>query len=84
MVVAARKSDYIPVWQKYYDEKGELMRVMNFKEIKTFDGRLLPSVMEIIPQNKEGHKTVFRYIIAQFNTPISNDIFSLRNLRSRR
>ena len=84
IIVAARKADYMPVWEKYYDEKGSLMRVMNFKDIKTFDGRQIPSVMELIPQNKEGHKTIFRYLTAEFNASVSDDVFSLRNLRSRR
>jgi outer membrane lipoprotein-sorting protein len=84
IILAARKKDYIPVWEKYYDEKDKLMRLMNFKEIKTFDGKEIPAVMELIPQNEEGHKTVIRYNELEFNVDISEDTFSLRNLRSRR
>jgi outer membrane lipoprotein-sorting protein len=83
IISAVRKSDYIPVWEKFFDEKGKLMRVMNFKEIKEFGKREIPSVMEMIPQNKEGHKTVIRYIEAEFDTGIDDDIFTLRNLRRR-
>ena len=36
IVAAVQSSDYIPVWQHFYDEQGNLMRVLNFKEIKTF------------------------------------------------
>ena len=84
VIAAVRKKDSIPVWEKYYDEKEKLMRVLRFKEIESFDGRELPSVMELVPQNKEGHKTVIRYIELDFNPQISGDIFSLRNLRSQR
>ena len=84
LVVAVRASDYIPVWQHFYDEKGNLMRVLNFKEIKQFNGKTLPSVMEMLPQNKPGHKTVVRYLTATFDAPVDADTFTLRNLRKRR
>lgn len=81
ILTAVREKDYLPVWQKYFDEKGKLMRVMNFKDIKEFDNRTIPSVMELIPQTKEGHKTVLRYIEARFDIGIDESIFTLRNLR---
>ncbi len=84
IILAARRQDYIPVWEKYYDEKGKLMRVMKFKDIKTFDGKEIPAVMELIPQDEKGNKTVIRYLDLDFNINVSDDIFSLRNLRSRR
>lgn len=82
IVIAARKADYIPIWQKYYDEKGNLMRVWTFSEITTFGDRKIPAVMEMVPQNKENHKTVIRYISLEFDKPLDPEIFSLRNLRS--
>jgi len=83
IITAVRDSDYIPVWEKYYDEDGELMRVLNFLETRDFDGKVIPSVMELIPENKDGHKTVVRYLHIEFNPGIPDDVFSLRNLRSR-
>ena len=82
VVITVRKMDYIPVQEKYYDEKGNIMRVMNYKDIKIFDGRKIPAIMELIPQNKTGHKTVLKYLDAQFNIPLDKDIFSLRNLHA--
>ncbi len=84
IVIAARKSDYIPVWQKYYDEKGNLMREAVYSDIKMFGNRKVPAVMEMIPKNKEGYKTVIRYLKAEFDIELDKDIFSLRNLRSRK
>jgi outer membrane lipoprotein-sorting protein len=83
VVTAVRRTDYIPVWEKYYDDDGKLMRVMNFEDIEEFDGKVIPSVMELIPQNEEGHRTVVRYLDVDFNPNMSEDVFSLRNLRSR-
>ncbi len=82
IIISARAEDYIPVQENYYDDKGKLMRVMNFKDIKVFDGRKIPSVLELIPQTEEGHKTVLRYIEAKFNLDIGNDVFTLRHLRA--
>ncbi len=81
IVIAVREQDYLPIWQKYYDEKGKLMREAVFKEIKVFGKREIPSVMELTPMNKEGHITVLRYLEAAFDTKIDEEIFTLRNLR---
>ena len=83
IVVAVRKNDYLPVWQKYYDEKGKLMREMTFRDIKTFDDRTIPSVMELVPVTKEENRTVIRYLEARFDIDIPDETFSLRNLRTR-
>lgn len=82
IVIAARKVDYIPVWQKYYDEKGNLMREAVYSDIKMFGKRMVPAIMEMVPKNKEGYKTVIRYLRAEFDVELDKDIFSLRNLRS--
>lgn len=83
IIIAVQEKGYMPVWQKYYDEKGKLMKEMFFKDVKTFGQREIPSVLELIPTTKEGHKTVLYYIEANFNTNIDEEIFSLRNLRKR-
>ena len=84
LIVAIRVSDQIPIWQHFYDETGHLTRVMNFKEIRSFDGKTIPSVMEMIPQNKEGHKTVVRFVDAEFDKGIDERVFTRRNLQKRR
>jgi len=82
IVIAAIEDKYIPIWMKYYDEDGKLMRVCNYSDVKNFGGRLIPAVMEMIPQTKEGHKTVIRYLELEFDVEIDGDTFSLRNLRA--
>ncbi|MFW6131148.1 MAG: outer membrane lipoprotein-sorting protein [Candidatus Aminicenantaceae bacterium] len=83
VITAVRDKDYMPVWQKYYDENRKLMRKMLFKDIKRFGSREIPSVMELIPLTKSGHKTTLRYLELNFNVTINDSVFSLRNLRSR-
>ena len=82
IVIAATRSDYLPVWQRYYDESGRLMRIETFSEIRTFSGRRIPSVMEMEPQSKEGYKTVIRYLELELDLDLGDELFSLRNLRS--
>jgi len=82
IIIAVTENNYLPVWQKYYDEDNTLMRIMNFKEIKTFGDKIIPSVLELIPQNNEGNKTVVRYLSMEFNIELDDDIFTLRNLQN--
>ncbi|MBN1895566.1 outer membrane lipoprotein-sorting protein [bacterium] len=84
VVVAVRREDTLPVWEEYYDEKGGLMRLIHFKDIQVLGNRRIPTVMELIPQNKEGQKTIIRYLDAAFDVPVADDVFNLRNLQSGR
>jgi len=84
IIVAVGKGDYTPIWERYYDERDRLMRIIYFKDLKQFGGRVIPSVMEVVPQEKEGQKTVLRYLHAEFDAEIPDEIFSSRNLRARR
>lgn len=83
IVTAIRKADHLPIWQKYYDEKGELKRTMTYSEIKNLGGRMIPTVLTMVPQTKEGHRTVIRYLKAEFDLKLDDDVFTLRNLRTR-
>ena len=78
------KSPLLPVSQTFYDEDGEKIRVMTFSEPKEFNGRLMPSVVEMTPLNKQGHHTKVIYDEITFDSPdITEQTFSLRNLKAR-
>ena len=82
ILAAVRKEDVISVSERFLDDRGRLMRVIQFSEMKKMGGRNIPSVMEVVPQNKPGHKTVLRYLQAEFDLELPEDTFSLRNLRA--
>jgi len=84
IVITVRKSDYLPVYEEYYDEKGRKMRFRKFSEIKEMGGKIFPTVMEIIPLNKKGHSTKLIYSDAKFNLKLHKDTFTLRNLQKKR
>lgn len=74
----------LPVKQLYFDEDGTAMREMLFKDVKTFDGVSLPSVMELNPLNKPGNRTRVIYERMEFDVDISEDFFTLQNLKRSR
>lgn len=75
------KEEYLQLRTEFYDEDGELINVMKGMNVKEFDGRLIPSRMEMIPRDKEGHKTVLEYHSMDFNEGISDRFFSVQNMR---
>jgi outer membrane lipoprotein-sorting protein len=81
VLLVVREQDYLPLRQEYYDDKGALMRVMTFSAIKTMGGKTIPTVMELVPRNKQGNRTVITYKQIEFDLPLRDDIFSQRNLK---
>jgi outer membrane lipoprotein-sorting protein len=75
------KEDYLFLKAELYDEEGYLVRTELGREIKTMDGRLIPTVMEIIPEDDEGYKTVVEIKEIKFNIPVEDGFFSQQNLQ---
>ena len=82
VITAVEESGYLPVWEKYYDEKGRLMRSFYFTEPRMFGKRRIPAVLTVVPEKKEGNRTVMVYREAEFDVEIDDDVFTLRHLRS--
>jgi outer membrane lipoprotein-sorting protein len=77
-----RQDDMMPVWARYYDEDGNLIRTMTFSDYRVMGGRLVPAEMEVRPEDKPGERTTVRYSELEFNINIDKSFFSLRALRS--
>lgn len=73
----------LPSEQSYFNEKGVKIRSMVFSDIREFSGKKIPAIMTMEPLNKSGHKTIIEYVNAEFDTDIDNNIFTLRNLKTR-
>jgi hypothetical protein len=76
-----RKADAMPVWAKYYDEDGELVRTMTFFDYREMGGRLVPAAMRVVPEDKPDEHTELRYSDLEFDVNLDEDFFSLRRLR---
>ena len=79
-----RKSDTMPVWARYYDEEGELVRTMTFFDYRQLGGRLVPATMRVVPEDKPGEYTEVRYSELEFDVNLDEEFFSLRRLRDTR
>ena len=76
-----RQSNLMPVWQRYYDESGTLVRELTFSDYAYVGGRLIPTRLVMRPMQHPGEYTRVAYDSIQFDVPISQTIFSLKSLR---
>ena len=78
------KEPLLPLAQIFYDDDGTQVRELSFLDPKMYDGKLMPSILEMKPLNKEGHRTVIIYDEITFDLPeINEGTFSMRNLKRR-
>lgn len=75
------KQGYLPVYEKFYDEDMNLARTMVFEKIKMLAGKPRPSVMRLTPADKPGEYTEFIYESLQLNVELTDQFFSLANLK---
>jgi outer membrane lipoprotein-sorting protein len=76
-----RKADFIPLKQEYYSERGELVRIMTFSEVRPMGGRTIPTKWEMRSTEKPGNATTIVLKSVQYDRPIGDEIFSQRNLQ---
>ncbi|MEW5916762.1 MAG: outer membrane lipoprotein-sorting protein [Gemmatimonadota bacterium] len=81
IVLRARKADFVPLSQEFYDERGEQVRVMTYSEVRLLGGRVMPTKWEMRPNAKPRHWTTIVLKRAVFDAPIESDIFTQRNLQ---
>ena len=77
-----RKADLMPVWAKYFDEDDGLERTLSFEDYVDMGGRLVPARLVVQPEDKPDETTVIIYHNLEFDIGLTEDFFSLRNLRS--
>ena len=76
-----RKTDFIPLKQEYYSERGELVLVMTFSRLRLMGGRTIPTKWEMRPSDKPGNVTTIVVKSALYDRPIDAEIFTQRNLQ---
>ncbi len=81
VVYWVRKSDFIPLKQAFYSERGELVRAMTFSDVRKLGDRTLPTRWEMRPAAKPGNVTTVRLLDAVFNQPVDDAVFTQRNLQ---
>ncbi|MCH2108788.1 MAG: outer membrane lipoprotein-sorting protein [Polyangiaceae bacterium] len=71
----------LPTQARYYDRRDRLARTMFFEDVKTLGGRKVPSVMRIVPSDKQDEYTQMKYIDMQFDAEVPASTFSLSRLK---
>lgn len=83
IIYTIRKPDDVPLEIEYFDDLGEKVRTIKFDDIKRVDGHTLPMDMLVLPEDKPGERTLLHYDAIDFDVPLEESFFSLRNLKKR-
>jgi len=81
VIVWIEKNDYLQLQTEFYDEDDYLVNTMYGKNIRELGGRLLPTVMEMVPAEEEGKKTMIEQVELIFDEDIPDDFFSIQNMK---
>ena len=81
LILAIRKSDSLPRKEEFYDEKGELRKVLTYEDIREAGGRDFPMRWKMVSVTKPGHETVLVYSDVKFDLTIPDRIFTQRNMK---
>lgn len=81
LVEWVRRDNFLPLRTEFYDEKGRLIKVLTYSEFRDFGGRLVPARWLMTNLVKPGNTTEIRLLKAEFDVPLSSEIFTLRNLQ---
>lgn len=70
-------------WLKaeFYDEDEYLVNTEILSDIKKMDDRVMPTRLEMIPADEEGHKTIMIFEKIDFNVDIKQSFFSQQNMK---
>ena len=82
LIVCIDKKDFLELHTRFYDEDGSLVNSMNATEVKTMDGRLIPTRYEMLPADKPKQKTVMIYKAIQYNRPIDDGFFTTEKMKT--
>ncbi|MCI4651265.1 outer membrane lipoprotein-sorting protein [Phaeodactylibacter sp.] len=81
IIIWISKDEYLQLKSEFYDEDGYLVQTIYGKQVREMDGRVIPSVLEVVPADEEGHKTRLEYLSLDFNEPIQPSFFSIQNMK---
>jgi outer membrane lipoprotein-sorting protein len=84
IVYFIRVADRLPLKQEYYDERGELIKVMTFSNVRSLGGRMIPTRWTMQPFAKPGNRTEMVIREITFDRPIDPGLFTLANLQNPR
>ena len=75
------KDKYIQVRTEFYDEDDDLIKSNFGHDFKIMDGRLIPTIIEIVPADEEGKKTVMYIQEMKFDIDLPESFFSQQKMK---
>jgi len=75
------KKEFIVLKAELYDEDGYLVRTERGTDLRIMDGRFIPTDIELVPADEEGHKTVLKILEVKFNVKLEESFFSQQNMK---
>ena len=81
LIVCIDKKDFLELHTRFYDEEGKIINIMNAYDVKTMDGRLIPTRFEMIPADKKNQKTEMTYKTIKYNRPIEDAFFTSEKMK---
>ena len=75
------KDLHLQLKTQYFDEEGYLMKTETASDVQTMDDRKIPVHFEIIPADKDGHKTIMEIQEITFNVDIPQSFFSKQHMK---
>ena len=75
-----RNTDYVPLRHEFYNEDGQLLKTLDFFDVRFLGGHIIPTVWEMTNNLETGRKTTIKVLDAKFEVPMKDDIFSRHKL----
>jgi hypothetical protein len=66
---------------EFYDEEGDLVNIMEAKEVGVLGGKTLPTIVEMEPVGDPGHKTILQYHALDFTVNIPREYFTTQYMK---
>ena len=71
----------LPVSTEFFDEKGNLVRSMLYQDVRTLDGREMPTTFLVVPADSPEEYTKISYVDIDFDVELTDSTFSLQALK---
>lgn len=72
---------YMTLKTEFYDEDDILVNTMTGSNIRRIDGRQLPTLLEVVPADEPGNKTIVTYEVLDFDIALDESFFSVQNMK---
>jgi len=81
IIIWIDKKNYMQMQSDFYDEDLFLVNQMVGSDVKTFNGKLLPSTLTVIPVDKPGQSTIITYSEWKFDMDIPEQYFTTNYMK---